>query len=162
MHTISSALLLLCALLPMARALPVSNADDDLISRDPRPTIEQQTDGLLFHTPMNAFLAAKAARNPATLDWNDNGCSIVPDDPIGFDFLHSCQRHDFGYRNYKIQGRCSEDERGKIDENFKKDMLNECDEEYGGILESLDRIACRGAANVYFRGVRAVGEKFFC
>lgn len=144
-------------------ALAISDIKDALTSltpRDPRPSREQETDGLLFLTPMSGFLAAKRARQPARLHWDDNGCTGVPDKPSGFNFLPSCQRHDFGYSNYKIQKRCSEAERKKIDDNFKKDMDKECSK-YAG-LQAARGVQCRAIARGYYEGVRKLGESRFC
>lgn len=144
----------------MIIASPIPQTDKDFLTRDPHPTIEQETDGLLFLTPMSSFLAAKAKKQPARLIWSDNGCSNSPDKPDGFNFLPSCQRHDFGYRNYKAQGRCSENERGKIDQNLKKDMYDEC-AKYTGLKAALG-VVCRGYADTYYRVVRGLGESAFC
>jgi hypothetical protein len=70
-----------------------------------RETAVQATDRLVFTATLPTFLAARAALNPSTLDWTSDGCSSSPDNPFGFDFLNSCYRHDFAYRNFKAQSR---------------------------------------------------------
>jgi hypothetical protein len=40
----------------------------------------------------------------------------------GYPFEPGCQRHDFGYRNYKAQGRFTDANKLRIDDNF----LAEC------------------------------------
>ncbi|KAF2114561.1 prokaryotic phospholipase A2-domain-containing protein [Lophiotrema nucula] len=119
-----------------------------------RETDAQATDRLLFSTTISAFETARNAKNPPSLDWTSDGCSDSPDNPFGFDFLFSCHRHDFGYRNYKIQGRF---EAGKpsIDSNFKKDMYAQCQTE-GGAFEIA---ACKGVADVYYEAVKEFGDK---
>jgi hypothetical protein len=99
----------------------------------PRETAIAATDRLLFSTTISGFETARNAKNPASLDWTSDGCSSSPDNPFGFDFIWSCHRHDFGYRNYKAQGRF---EMGKasIDNNFKTDMYAQCATE-GGAFE---------------------------
>jgi len=61
-------------------------------------------DKLMFQDSMATFLAVKKVKNPGCFDWSNDGCSCSPDDFGEFNFLNSCQRHDFGYRKGKKQG----------------------------------------------------------
>ncbi|CAG8552217.1 5783_t:CDS:1 [Racocetra persica] len=131
----------------------LTNALPILVKR--QNNVEIETDNLLFKDSIQQFLDAKAKGNPK-LDFNDDGCSNSPDHPFGFNFLPSCQRHDFGYRNYKNQGRFTEDNRAKIDNNFKKDMFDICKEFKG--LKSFLGVKCRRIAEIYFNAVRAFGN----
>lgn len=70
-----------------------------------RETAVEATDRLVFRETLATFINGRNARNPPTLDWSSDGCSSSPDNPFGFDFLNSCYRHDFGYRNFKAQAR---------------------------------------------------------
>lgn len=79
------------------------------------------TDQLLFSITLPAFTARRNARDPPDLDWSSDGCSSSPDNPFGFPFTPACDRHDFGYRNYKRQSRFTESNRLRIDDNFKKE-----------------------------------------
>ncbi|CAG8492343.1 9526_t:CDS:1 [Paraglomus brasilianum] len=115
-------------------------------------TLEQRTDAILFDFSIQDFLNAKAANSP-DFDFTDDGCSDAPDHPDGFNFLPGCQRHDFGYRNYKKQGRFTEDNRGKIDNNLKKDLYNECAQ-----YSELKSVECRRIADIYFNAVRTFGN----
>ncbi|RPB25113.1 hypothetical protein L211DRAFT_756827, partial [Terfezia boudieri ATCC MYA-4762] len=117
-----------------------------------RETANEATDRLCFRTNIGSFLAAKRNRSPGTLIWTDDGCSKSPDRPAGFNFLHSCQRHDFCYRNFKNQNRFTKSNRLKIDNQFKSDLYNECNKH--GIIK---RIACKGLADTYYRVLRAAG-----
>ncbi|KAI5853274.1 phospholipase A2 group [Morchella snyderi] len=110
------------------------------------------TNTFLFSVTLPVFLAAKAAGVPTTLDWSDDGCSYSPDRPAGFNFLDSCKRHDFGYRNFKAQNRLTDANRLAIDNNFKKDLYNEC-----GKQGFLKQGVCEGIADVYYEAVRAFG-----
>jgi RHS repeat-associated protein len=58
------------------------------------------------------------------LNWSSDGCSgpLTPQNPDGFPFWKACERHDFGRRNYKEQGRCGLGNKLKIDYNFYWDM----------------------------------------
>ncbi|KAF8423915.1 phospholipase A2 group [Tirmania nivea] len=123
---------------------PLSSRQTDLIAA---------TDNLLFGVSLASFLASKAAQTPAGLDWTDDGCSSSPDKPLRFNFLDSCKRHDFGYRNYKIQGRFTEANRKRIDDNLKKDLMNECNKSWGP-----SKALCQGLANAYYDAVRLYGN----
>jgi len=114
--------------------------------------LEQVTDMLLFDVSLATFEARDAAENPPELIWEDNGCTFAPDNPLGFDFFEACDRHDFGYRNYKAQGRFTATNRERIDQNFLKDLNNQCEKE-GFIAETI----CKGLADVYYEAVRAFG-----
>ena len=106
------------------------------------------TDKYLFEISLPAFVDVRAEQPHADqLDWSSDSCSWSPDKPLGYDFSSSCDRHDFGYRNYKRQTRFTEDNRKKIDDNFKADMYSGCGDDDG----------CRGAANVYYWAVRQFG-----
>lgn len=120
----------------------------------PDASLESTTDTLLFSSSMADFLTARASQTPAELDWSSNGCSYSPEDPLGFDFEPSCQRHDFGYRNYKAQGRFDDSGKAAIDDQFREDMRAVCAEE-----TLLKEVACKGVAEVYYRAVVTFGSK---
>lgn len=131
----------------LTHALPMTIRQDDL------STLEEITDTLLFSTSMDDFQAARNAQDPPELDWTSNGCTASPDQPLGYDFTPSCQRHDFGYHNYKAQDRFDEG-KDAIDSNFKADMYNECNKH--GVVSGT---VCRGVANVYYEAVHVFGGK---
>ncbi|KAF8458728.1 prokaryotic phospholipase A2-domain-containing protein [Kalaharituber pfeilii] len=144
-------------LLPNDEIPDFLEAHDSLIARGiayltKRETKGQATDRLCFTTSLSSFLAAKKKKSPGSLIWTDDGCSNSPDHPAGFNFLHSCQRHDFGYRNFKNQNRFTKANRKRIDDKFQADLYNEC-AKYG----ILQRTACRGLADTYYRAVRLAG-----
>ncbi|PVH96215.1 hypothetical protein DM02DRAFT_599567 [Periconia macrospinosa] len=139
-----SALFTLLSITGLALAAPAILA--------PRETNIEATDRLLFSTTMSGFQSARNAQNPPSLDWSSDGCSSSPDNPLGFDFIQSCQRHDFGYRNYKAQSRFSEANKQRIDLNFKADMYIQCQSEWS-------KRACEGFADVYYAAVHAFGSK---
>ncbi|RDW63317.1 secretory phospholipase A2 [Coleophoma cylindrospora] len=114
------------------------------------------TDKLLFSTGINAFSAARDDKNPSCFDWSSNDCSKSPDRPAGFDFIPSCQRHDFGYQNMRAQSRLTEANRKRIDDNFKTDMYNECKKYHG--WEAYKGVKCRRIADVYYLAVRRCGD----
>lgn len=111
------------------------------------------TDKMLFLVTMGAFLTAKRAAQPSSLDWGDDGCSHSEDHPAGFNFLESCFRHDFGYANYKRQGRFTEANRKRLDDNFLADLNRMCEKR--SLFQAL---ACKATAVVYHTAVRRFGN----
>ncbi|TDQ53723.1 phospholipase [Actinorugispora endophytica] len=106
------------------------------------------TDQYLFEYTLASFTATRAQQPYADqLDWSSDACSWSPDAPLGYDFTTSCNRHDFGYRNYKLQSRFTEENRLRIDDRFREDMYSSC----GG------NPLCRGVANIYYSAVRQFG-----
>jgi Prokaryotic phospholipase A2 len=143
-------------------ALPVIIVPPFTLFSRQTPELEAATDRLLFATSMQDFLAARAAQDPPGLDWSSDGCSDSPDDPFGFNFNPSCERHDFGYRNYKKQDRFTDANKLRIDNNFKQDMFDECaTEDEQGILGEIGvgKDVCEATATVYYEAVRTFGSK---
>ncbi|EAA28927.1 hypothetical protein GE21DRAFT_9931 [Neurospora crassa] len=108
------------------------------------------TAGMLFQWDLPTFIKHREANfslGRLTWDWSSDGCTHVPDNPVGFPFKPACQRHDFGYRNYQVQFHFTPRARWKIDENFLKDMKFQC------IGHNIFN-ACHFMAHVYHWGVR--------
>ena len=63
------------AMASIAMALPVL---------EPRQSIQDVTDELLFTDSIDQFEAARNARDPSSLDWSSDNCSDSPDNPFGF------------------------------------------------------------------------------
>ncbi|UNI18398.1 hypothetical protein JDV02_004669 [Purpureocillium takamizusanense] len=108
-------------LTPAALAFPSPWRSGNPIAERATAQDREVTDRYLFDTALSDFLDKSRAKDPATLDWTNDGCSLSPDKPAGFDFLSGCIRHDFGYRNYKAQGRFTLSAKKKIDDQFQKD-----------------------------------------
>jgi hypothetical protein len=90
------------------------NTDNHSYNGAPRNAWETATTCMVFSTSISQFsnlfsrhhapgVADKEAA--VLLDWSTDACTGVDDRPFGWDFKPSCIRHDFGYRNYKRQGR---------------------------------------------------------
>ena len=62
------------------------------------------------------------------LDWSTDYCSapFVGNTGRPFNFRLPCQRHDFGYRNLKIIGAFTEENRRRVDDRFLADMKTTC------------------------------------
>jgi len=128
----------------------------EIIPRAASPCTNALTDELLFTDSMSTFTAARNAENPSCFVWSSDDCSKSPDHPDGYNFVPSCRRHDFGYRNMKKEGRLTEDMRKRVDDNLKSDLYNEC-KQYSG-WESWKGVECRRIADIYYAFVRACGD----
>ncbi|AOS62686.1 phospholipase [Actinoalloteichus hymeniacidonis] len=114
----------------------------------PPAELQSFTDNQLYNASLSQFVSTRSqAPHSGQVDWSSDGCSWSPDEPFGYEFLNSCHRHDFGYRNYKLQGRFTEANRLRIDDNFRDDMYSVC----GGGW------ACERTADVYYHAVRNFG-----
>ena len=85
-------------------------------------------------------------------DWSTDYCSTSPDQPLGFDFRLSCQRHDWGYRNYRAMNQFSAN-KSRLDDAFYQDLLRKC-RQYSSIV----RPACTSLAWTYYQAVRTFGN----
>ncbi|KAH7324423.1 prokaryotic phospholipase A2-domain-containing protein [Stachybotrys elegans] len=135
----------LLALLPAALAAPTES--HTLVGRQ-----TAVTDELLFGMSLPAFIARRSAQDPPTLDWSSDSCSSSPDNPLGFPFDPACQRHDFGYRNYRAQSRFTDANKLAIDDNFLADLNYQCSGES-------QQGACEALARVYYQAVRWFGRE---
>jgi hypothetical protein len=112
------------------------------------------TDDYVFNTPLRRFMQYHAeGRYPGQLDWSSDGCTNAFNAPAGWNFLPACQRHDFGYRNYKNQGRFTDSARERIDKQFREDMSAICSEFTG----DANYTECQAARDAYYRAVRQFG-----
>ncbi|CAG5137917.1 uncharacterized protein ALTATR162_LOCUS247 [Alternaria atra] len=115
-------------------------------------SLEQVTDSYVFDISIAEFIDNRNAKTgPAELDWSSNGCTASPDNPFGFDFINSCYRHDFGYRNFKKQNRFDAN-KARIDDKFKTDMFNQCANE-------AVKGPCEATATLYYEAVKTFGKK---
>ena len=85
--------------LPAVPAAPAVTADPAADAATP-----SITDRLVFATPLDQFMALRAAAYDAPrLDWSSDLCSVPVvgepqrSIPQGFDYRAACERHDFGY-----------------------------------------------------------------
>ncbi|KAF2744877.1 hypothetical protein M011DRAFT_370773, partial [Sporormia fimetaria CBS 119925] len=110
----------------------------------------------LMKASMTTFQKARGKKSPSSLIWTSDGCTDSPDNPFGFKFLKSCQRHDFGYRNYKKQGRFTKQAKIYIDNRFRTDMRNWC---ASAQLNVPKRTACNKLADTYWAFVKKYGKR---
>lgn len=143
-------------------ALPTYSESPEMIARtalESRATTctKAGTDKLLFKVSLSSFEKARKSKNPSKCNWHSDNCSWSPDKPDGFNFIPSCHRHDFGYRNTKAQKRFTKAMKKKVDDNFKKDLYHYC-AQFSGIW-SYKGVECRRIADVYVYFVRKHGKR---
>ncbi|MEV5817986.1 phospholipase [Micromonospora haikouensis] len=85
-------------------------------------------------------------------NWSTDYCSSSPDNPLGFNFKLSCQRHDFGYRNYKEMGQFPAN-KARVDSAFYEDLKRAC-----ATYSSVVRPACYSLAWTYYEAVSIFGS----
>jgi hypothetical protein len=83
-------------------------------------------------------------------DWSTDYCSASPDQPFGFDFRLPCQRHNFGYRNFKRLNAFPAN-KPRIDDSFYYDMKQVC-------ARYSARAACLSTAWTYYQAVKRFGS----
>ena len=103
----------------------------------------------------NAWYAAaldRASWAAYGFDWSTDYCSQSPDQPLGFDFRLSCQRHDFGYRNYKAAAAFPAN-KSRVDDAFYADLRRRC-----AMYSVLVRPSCDSLAWTYYNAVHVFGN----
>jgi len=93
-------------------------------------------------------------RQYPTLDWTNDGCSapIVGSEGRSFNFRSACDRHDFGYRNFKALGLFDTTTRTLIDEQLHRDMNRACDSQ-----RRTFKVRCIAWSEIFYTIVRAAG-----
>ena len=93
-------------------------------------------------------------RQYPTLDWTTDGCSapIVGSEGKSFNFRSACDRHDFGYRNFKNLGLFDTLTRTLIDEQLHRDMNTYCDSQ-----RRTFKVRCIAWSELFYTMVRAAG-----
>ncbi|KHN94108.1 p15 like protein [Metarhizium album ARSEF 1941] len=110
------------------------------------------TDKLLFDTTLRDFIVLRENKTPRTVDWTSDGCTGTADNPFKFPFLPACQRHDFGYTNYRAQKRFTRSGKRRIDGQFRTDLYFQCQQVKA-------RGVCKALANIYYAGARLFGGR---
>ena len=134
---------------------------------------------LVFNIPLSLFMESARRLTPHDrgFDWSSDLCSapMIGSTGRSYDFLNSCRRHDFAYRNFKKANRdesCSPSTspstctpsrslsdqwwnstmRHRIDRQFLSDMTNQC-----STRPMSERLSCLAWAQVFYRSVRIAG-----
>lgn len=93
-------------------------------------------------------------RQYPNLDWSNDGCSapIIGSEGRSFDFRTACDRHDFGYRNFKKLGIFDTLSRTLIDDQLHRDMNRACDFQRRTL-----KVRCIAWSEIFYTMVRAAG-----
>lgn len=151
-------------------------------SATPRAELKAAATAVAYEQVGGPNYAEKKADYPTSLNWGNDGCSVPPavanavprmewvlDHYMGV-FEHSCDRHDFGYRNFGkntttpgVHPKFSPTEatKSKIDTRFLDNMRIQCDARYDDILDIPANKLCRGAANIFYAAVKYGGHGAF-
>ena len=109
-----------------------------------------------FDLDIATFTRQRSAlrRQYPTLDWSNDGCSapIVGSEGRSFNFRSACDRHDFGYRNFKALGLFDTSTRTLIDEQLHRDMNTSCDSQRRTL-----KVRCIAWSEIFYTMVRAAG-----
>ncbi|OQO12360.1 hypothetical protein B0A48_03002 [Cryoendolithus antarcticus] len=112
---------------------------------------------LAFTNSLANFLTARAAHSPSCFDWYSDECSYCPENPLGFKFGSSCQRHDFGYQNSRKLGIWDRGVKARVDTKFYSDLKEVCHKLHG--FKKLGKPACKVLAWTYYHSAKAFGGK---
>ncbi|KAM4067140.1 prokaryotic phospholipase A2 domain-containing protein [Hirsutella rhossiliensis] len=135
------------ALVSAALAVPAAVVPPQAIRRQ---SLQAITDKLAFTLTLPSFTARRNRRDPPSLDWSSDGCTASPNNPFGFPFLPGCHRHDFGYRNFRKQRRFNQDNKDRIDIQFKTDLYFQCEQVSA-------KSSCERLADIYYLAVKTFG-----
>ena len=109
-----------------------------------------------FNLDITTFARQRSSlrRQYPTLDWTTDGCSapIVGSEGKSFNFRSACDRHDFGYRNFKNLGLFDTSTRTLIDEQLHRDMNTYCDSQ-----RRTFKVRCIAWSELFYTMVRAAG-----
>ena len=106
---------------------------------------------------MDDFQSASAAKSPSCFDWFSDKCTFSPDQPLGFDFVAPCQRHDFGDLNFAHMKLWTRANKERTDEQFREDLAEVCGGFRGWELAP-KRLACNSAAKLYESSVKVFNQ----
>ena len=109
-----------------------------------------------FNLDINTFARQRSSlrRQYPTLDWTTDGCSapIVGSEGRSFNFRTACNRHDFGYRNFKALGLFDTSTRTLVDEQLHRDMNTYCSSQRRSF-----KVRCIAWSEIFYTMVRAAG-----
>lgn len=150
-------------------------------SATPRATLKAAASAVAFEQVGGSNYPRYKAAYPSQLNWTNDGCS-VPNKVLvagglgvvlkvyGKVFEHSCDRHDFGYRNFGSATNTSgthpkfsptRTTKNQIDSRFYANMKIQCDDKFGGVIKAPLRAACKGAAGTFYQAVSHFADDAF-
>lgn len=110
---------------------------------------------LVFVVPLADFIReADTPTHDTRVDWTSDGCSapLIHSTGRSFNFVDSCRRHDFAYRNFSRIDRgilWTPPLRHRVDRMFLRDMRCQC-----STRRPYDRPTCNAWAFVFYHSVR--------
>ncbi|KAG5919134.1 hypothetical protein E4U42_006597 [Claviceps africana] len=138
-----------CAAVPFN--LRIGGGTTTTFADDPKKHIPE-VNHLLWEISLEDFIAHKTARDPYYLDWTSDGCTYVIDNPLHFHYTPACNRHDFAYQNFRLEGRFNIPNKDSIDSKFEDDLMYVCDQQHG-----IKRRVCKALARIYWVAVSTFG-----
>ncbi len=146
-----------------------------------RATLKAAATAVAFETVGGSNYGTYKAKYPTSLNWGNDGCSVpsyiraAPGlgavlSAYSHVFVHSCDRHDFGYRNFGKNTTTSgvhpkfsptQATKDKIDSRFYTNMKINCDDSFGGIIKAPLRAACKAGAWTFYEAVHLRGNGAF-
>ena len=103
----------------LAAPAPAPAPAGELDARQTAGNKVQWTDYNMWSVDLPLFLYNRGVKYPSSaLDWSSDGCTGVANYPYNWPFVNAGYRHDFGYRNYKAQGRYTAANKLRIDNKF--------------------------------------------
>ena len=142
-------------------------------SATPRATLKAAAQAVAYERVGGSNYATYKAKYSSELNWGNDGCSVpsyIQAAPglgavlsaYGHIFVHSCDRHDFGYRNFGantttpgVHQKFSPTRATKdtIDDRFYSNMKINCDDSFGGVIKAPLRAACKAGAWTFYEAV---------
>jgi hypothetical protein len=164
--------------LAMIAAILVGSAG--MASAAPTAAVRAAASAVEYENVGGGNYAKYKAKYPTALNWSKDGCSVpavVWVSPIGglslayFSsvFHKSCDRHDFGYRNYGKSTKThalrfdpTRARKNSIDSRFLSNMKLQCSSKFPHkYLQALQRAVCNKAAGLFYDAVHLRGDKAF-
>lgn len=140
-----------------------------------RATLKKAAEAVAYETVGGGNYAKYKAKYPRQLNWGHDGCSVPSSlrkyvKKYSAIFVNSCNRHDFGYRNFGkntstpgVHPKFSPTQltKAKIDARFLANMRVNCQRKYK--FYNPERYACYNVAKLYYAGVALSpqGQKAF-
>ncbi|KAK6088847.1 hypothetical protein SCUP234_00051 [Seiridium cupressi] len=102
-----------------------------------RQDVDAVIDEILFNITLPEFTTRRDALDPSYLDWDSDGCTDSPDNPLGFPYVPA--------NRFTVSAKAA------IDSNFQDDLYYQC--EVNGSFVSI----CKALADVYYAAVVEFG-----
>ena len=150
--------IVLSMLVAVTSVLPAQLPPVALVPTQPIPVLSHidVVRHIQFDLDITTFKRQRFAlrRQYPALDWSNDGCSapIVGSEGRSFNFRTACNRHDFGYRNFKALGLFDTSTRTLVDEQLHRDMNTYCSSQRRSF-----KVRCIAWSEIFYTMVRAAG-----